>query len=282
MIKKVSTNTIQKMKESGEKISMLTAYDYSTAKYIDEAGIDMVLIGDSLAMTALGYDTTCAVGMEEMIIFTRAVAKGAKRALVVADMPFMSYHADLAEAVHNAGALMKAGAGAVKLEGATEHILQAVQRCTQSGVPVVGHLGFTPQSINTLGGYNVQGKSFDATQQILEQARSLEKAGAFTVVLEMVPEESAEYITKNLHIPTISCGAGRYCSGQVIVCDDMFGKYSEFKPKFARRYGDMRAFILDCASRYNSDVKNGNFPGDDEIFRLSEEEQKCLYTQSQK
>jgi len=272
MIKKVNLNTIQKMKESGEKISMLTAYDYSTAKYIDEAGIDMVLVGDSLAMTALGYDTTCAVGMEEMIIFTRAVAKGAKRALVVSDMPFMSYHADLAQAVQNAGALMKAGAGAVKLEGATEHMLQVVQRCTQSGVPVVGHLGFTPQSINTLGGYNVQGKSFEAAQQILEQAQALEKAGAFAVVLEMVPEESAEYITKNLQIPTISCGAGRYCDGQVIVCDDMFGKYSEFKPKFARRYGDMHAFILDCASRYNSDVKNGGFPGDEEVFKLSQEE----------
>ncbi|MDR1326923.1 MAG: 3-methyl-2-oxobutanoate hydroxymethyltransferase [Heliobacteriaceae bacterium] len=272
MLKKVTLNTIQKMKESGEKISMLTAYDYSTAKYIDEAGIDMVLVGDSLAMTALGYDTTCALGMEEMVIFTRAVAKGAKRALVTADMPFMSYQADLAQAVQNAGALMKAGAGAVKLEGASEHILQVVQRCVQSGVPVVGHLGFTPQSVNTLGGYTVQGKSFEAAQLILEQAQALEKAGAFAIVLEMVPEESAEYITKNLRIPTISCGAGRHCSGQVIVCDDMFGKYSEFKPKFARRYGDMRAFILDCASRYNSDVKNGDFPGDEEVFRLEEKE----------
>jgi 3-methyl-2-oxobutanoate hydroxymethyltransferase len=272
MIKKDTLNTIQKMKENGEKISMLTAYDYSTAKYIDEAGIDMVLVGDSLAMTALGYDTTCAVGMEEMVIFTRAVAKGAKRALVTADMPFMSYHADLAQAVQNAGALMKAGASAVKLEGASEHILQVVQRCVQSGVPVVGHLGFTPQSVNTLGGYTVQGKSFETAQLILEQAQALEKAGVFAIVLEMVPEESAEYITKNLRIPTISCGAGRHCSGQVIVCDDMFGKYSEFKPKFARRYGDMRAFILDCASRYNSDVKNGDFPGDEEVFRLDEKE----------
>ncbi len=280
MLKKLTTKAIQKMKENGEKISMLTAYDYSTGKYIDEAGVDMILVGDSAGQVVLGFDSTTAIGMTELLIFTGAVARGAKRALVVGDLPFLSYHADIAEAVRNAGALIKAGAGAVKLEGATDHIVNVVQRCVESGIPVVGHLGFTPQSVNTLGGYNVQGKSYETTLDILEQARKLERAGAFAVVLEMMPEESAQYITEHLNMPTISCGAGRYCSGQVIVSDDAFGKYSEFKPKFARRYGDMRTLILDCASRYNNDVKSGAFPAAEEIFNLSEEEKSCLYANS--
>jgi len=276
MIKKVSLNTLQKIKDSGEKFSMLTAYDYSTAKYFDEAGIDVILVGDSLAMVALGYETTHSVGIEEMIIFAKAVARGVNRALVVTDMPFMSYHADLTTALNNAGDLIKNGANAVKVEGANEHILNVVKRCIECGIPVMGHLGFTPQFLNTIGGYNIQGKSYDATLQILEQAKQLEKAGAFSIVLEMVPEESAKYITENLRIPTISCGAGRYCTSQVLVCDDMLGKYSEFKPKFARRYGDMKTLISDCAKQYDYDVKNGNFPGEQEIFRLSEEELRQL------
>jgi len=276
MIKKVSLNTLQKIKDSDEKFSMLTAYDYSTAKYFDEAGIDVILVGDSLAMVALGYETTHSVGIEEMIIFTKAVAKGVKRALVVADMPFMSYHADLTAALNNAGDLIKNGANAVKIEGANEHILNVTNRCVECGIPVMGHLGFTPQFLNTIGGYNIQGKSYDATLQILEQAQKLEKAGAFSIVLEMVPEESAKYITEHLRIPTISCGAGRYCASQVLVCDDMLGKYSEFKPKFARCYCDMKTLISDCAKQYDYDVKNGNFPGEQEIFRLSEEELRQL------
>lgn len=266
MIKKVTVNTIRKFKENNEKFSMLTAYDYSTAKYIDEAGIDVILIGDSLAMTALGYETTHAIGVDEMKIFTRAVSKGAQRALVVTDMPFLSYTVDDASAVKNCGEMIKIGANAVKIEGCNDYILNVVKRLVDAGIPVMAHLGFTPQALNTLGGYKIQGKTQDAVEEILNNAKKLEKAGAFSVVLEMVPENSAKYITENLNIPTISCGAGRYCDAQVLVCDDVFGKYSEFTPKFARKYGDMKSFIIDCAKRYDADVKSGLFPSDNEVF----------------
>ena len=276
MIKKVSVNTIQKIKNNGEKFSVLTAYDYSTAKYFDEAGIDIILIGDSLAMVALGYDTTHKVGVDEMSIFTKAVARGVSRAMVVTDMPFMSYNIDIESALTNVCNMVKYGANAVKIEGYSDYILNVIKRCVESGVPVMGHLGFTPQFLNTIGGYNIQGKSFDATLRILEQAKKLEQAGVFSIVLEMVPEESARYITENLTVPTISCGAGRYCTGQVMVSDDLFGKFSEFKPKFARKYGDMKSLILNCAKQYDYDVKHGLYPSDDEVFNLAEDELKQL------
>ena len=266
MTKKITVNTIKKYKESGEKFSVLTAYDYSTAKYIDEAGVDAVLIGDSLAMTALGYDTTHCVGMEEMLIFTKAVARGVSHAMVVTDMPFLSYHTDIASAVNNCGLMIKNGANAVKIEGYSDYILDVIKRLTQSGIPVMGHLGFTPQFLNTLGGYKIQGKTPEAVEEILNQAKALEKAGVFSIVLEMVPESGAKHITENLTVPTISCGAGRYCDAQVLVCDDVFGKFSDFKPKFARKYGDMKSLILECAKKYNDDVKSGRFPSDDEVF----------------
>ena len=229
MTKKITVNTIKKYKESGEKFSVLTAYDYSTAKYIDEAGIDAVLIGDSLAMTALGYT-------------------------------------DIASAVNNCGLMIKNGANAVKIEGYSDYILDVIKRLTQSGIPVMGHLGFTPQFLNTLGGYKIQGKTPEAVEEILNQAKALEKAGVFSIVLEMVPESGAKHITENLTVPTVSCGAGRYCDAQVLVCDDVFGKFSDFKPKFARKYGDMKSLILECAKKYNDDVKSGRFPSDDEVF----------------
>ena len=276
MSKKVSVNTLQKYKDNGEKFSMLTAYDYSTAKYFDEAGIDVLLVGDSLSMVILGYDSTTKVSMEEMTVFTKAVARGANRAFIVADLPFMSYHTSLESALTNAGSMIKNGANAVKIEGCSEHILNVVKRCTESGIPVMGHLGFTPQFLNTIGGYNIQGKSYDSTLAILEQAKKLEQAGAFSVVLEMVPEECARYISENLNIPTVSCGAGRYCTGQVLVSDDMLGKYSDFKPKFVRRYADMKSLILDAAKQYDFDVKNGKFPADDEVYTLPEDELKQL------
>ncbi len=272
MVKKITTTTIQKIKDNNQRFSMLTAYDYSTAKYIDESGIDVILVGDSLAMTALGYETTHSVGVEEMKIFTKAVAKGVKHAMVVTDMPFMSYHIDIADAVKNCGEMIKIGANAVKIEGANDYIFTLIRRLVGSGIPVMGHVGFTPQFLNTIGGYNIQGKNFENTEKILAQAVELEKAGVFAIVLEMVPEESAKYIGDNLKVPVISCGAGRYCTGQVMVCDDLFGKFSEFKPKFARRYGDMKSLILECASKFNEDVKSGNYPNDDEVFNLNGDE----------
>ncbi len=275
-MKKVTVKTFQKMKEEGNKITALTAYDCSTARYEDEAGIDFILVGDSLGMVILGYDSTCKVTIDDMKVFTGAVARGTKNAMVVADMPFMSYHCDLKEAVHNAGELIRTGAGAVKLEGATDYIISVVKRCTESGIPVMGHLGFTPQFLNTLGGYKVQGKSSDDTLKILKQAQQLEEAGAFAVVLEMVPEECAKYITEHLNIPTIGIGAGRYCSGQILVSDDILGKYGDFTPKFARKYATMAEVIKTSVSKYIDDVKTGNFPSETELFKLPEEELKQL------
>lgn len=266
MSKKITVNTIQEYKNNGQKFSVLTAYDYSTAKYLDEAGIDVILIGDSLAMVALGYETTHSVGVDEMAIFTGAVARGVKHAMVVTDMPFLSYHTDLAEAVKNCGQMIKCGANAVKIEGYSDYIVEVVKRLTQTGIPVISHLGFTPQFLNTLGGYKIQGKTKEAAQEMLNQAKELEKTGAFAILLEMVPEETAKFISENINIPTISCGAGRYCDAQVLVSDDVFGKFSDFKPKFARKYGDMKSMILDCAKKFDNDVKNGTFPSENEVF----------------
>ena len=260
MAKKITVNTIQKYKDNNEKFSVLTAYDYSTAKYIDEAGIDIILIGDSLAMVALGYETTHSIGVDEMAIFTGAVARG------VSHMPFLSYHCDISAAIANCGKMIKLGANAVKIEGYSDYILSVIKRLVESGIPVMGHLGFTPQFLNTLGGYKIQGKTQEAVEEILKQAKELEKAGVFSIVLEMVPQESAKYITENLSVPTISCGAGKYCDAQVLVSDDVFGKFSDFKPRFARKYGDMKELILDCAKKFDEDVKKGNFPSEDEIF----------------
>lgn len=266
LIKKVNVKTLKKIKDSGEKFSVLTAYDYSTAKYLDEAGIDVILIGDSLAMVALGYETTHCVGVEEMRIFTKAVAKGVERALVVTDMPFLSYHTDVASAIQNCGEMIKSGANAVKIEGCSDYILEVIKRLVEAGIPVMGHLGFTPQFLNTLGGYKIQGKTQEAADEILKQAKQLEASGVFAIVLEMMPQESAKYITENLSVPTISCGAGKYCDAQVLVSDDVFGKYSDFTPKFARKYGDMKSFILDCAKKFDEDVKSGKFPSENEVF----------------
>lgn len=270
-LKEITVNSFIKKKQNNEKITMLTAYDCSTAKFFDEAGVDSILVGDSVGMVVLGYESTHHVTVDEMKVFTAAVSRGAKRCMVVADMPFLSYHLSVDEAIKNAGELIKAGASAVKLEGASDHTLEVIRRCVETGIPVVGHLGFTPQYLNVLGGYKIQGKSAENTIFILNQARKLQQAGAFCVVLEMVPEESAKLITENLDIPTIGIGAGRYTDGQVLVADDILGKFSEFKPKFARRYADLQSVIKQAAANYVADVNSGNFPSESEVFHLTDE-----------
>lgn len=276
LIKPVTSGTFQKMKQSNEKITMLTAYDFSTAKYIDECGVDTVLVGDSLGMTILGYDTTINVTMEDMITFTKAVSRGVKRALVVADMPFLSYHTSVENTVINAGKLIQAGAKAVKLEGASDFILEGVKRLTESGINVIGHLGFTPQSVNTIGGYYIQGKSAIAIEEMLKSAKALEKAGVFAIVLEMVPEEAAKYVTENIGIPTIGIGAGKFCDGQVLVIDDILGKYPGNIPKFVKQYANLKEIMKTAIDNYNTDVKNGLFPKTEHTFNLTNEEKLKL------
>ena len=273
-IKPVTARTFQKMKENNEKITMLTSYDFSTAKYVDEMGIDSILVGDSLGMTILGYDTTINVTIDDMLTFTKAVARGVNRALVVADMPFLSYHVSREEATINAGKLIQAGAKAVKLEGASPFILDTIQHLTQCGINVVGHLGFTPQYINAIGGYFVQGKSYENTVKLLEAAKKLEQAGAFALVLEMVPEETAKYITENINIPTIGIGAGKYTDGQVLVIDDLIGKYAGNIPKFVKRYANVSEIMKKAISEYNEEVKNGMFPSEEHTFYLTPEERE--------
>lgn len=275
-IKQVSVRTFSKMKENKEKISMLTAYDFSTAKYIDESGIDSILVGDSLGMTILGYESTINVTIEDMLTFTKAVSNGVKRALVIADMPFLSYHLSKEQTTLNAGKLIQAGANAVKLEGATDFILEEISHLTKSGISVAGHLGFTPQYINTIGGYYIQGKSYENTIKLLEGAKKLEENGAFCVILEMVPEESAKYITENISIPTIGIGAGKYCDGQVLVIDDILGKYPGNTPKFVKQYANIKDIIKETAKNYNNEVKQGIFPDELHTFYLSEDEREKL------
>ncbi|MBQ5849671.1 MAG: 3-methyl-2-oxobutanoate hydroxymethyltransferase, partial [Lachnospiraceae bacterium] len=231
--------TFKKAKEDGIKLSMLTAYDYSTAKLIDEAGVNSILVGDSLGNVMLGYEDTISVTMEDMIHHAAAVARGAKNALVVVDMPFMSYQTSVYDAVVNAGRLMKEGrAGAVKLEGGIE-VCEQIRAIVNAGIPVCAHLGLTPQSINAFGGFKVQGKTEAAAKKLLSDAKAVQEAGAFAVVLEAVPAKLAELITKELDIPTIGIGAGNQCDGQVLVYQDMLGMFSDFTPKFVRRFADI-------------------------------------------
>ena len=269
---KKNVHSFQKLKDSGEKIAMLTAYDYSTAKVIDEAGIDAILVGDSLAMVALGYRDTYIITTEEMKIFVKAVSKGAVNTFIVADMPFMSYNINVEQGLENASKMIKAGASAIKLEGCNKYILTLVQRCVESGIPVLGHLGFTPQLMNTIGGHKIQGKTAEMTEEILVNAQKLEAAGCFAIVLELMPAESAKYITDNLKIPTIGIGAGSECSGQIVVTDDILGKFTDFKPKFVKKYADLHGVVLESITQYKNEVKNLIFPSQDESFELNPEE----------
>ena len=275
MAKKTVT-TFQNLKNNSEKIAMLTAYDYSTAKVLDEAEIDGILVGDSLAMVALGYENTYNITIDEMLIFIKAVARGAKNSFIIGDMPFMSYNLSVEQGLENAGKMVAAGANAVKIEGCNEHILALTKRLVESGIPVLAHLGLTPQLLNTLGGYKIQGKSFEAIEAILESAKKLEEAGAFAVVLELLPAESAEYITKHLDIPTIGIGAGINCDGQIVVTDDILGKFTDFAPKFVKRFANLHDVVLEGVRKYTQEVKDLEFPSKKESFELAIDEKEKL------
>jgi 3-methyl-2-oxobutanoate hydroxymethyltransferase len=259
-LNKVTSATVRDMKRRGEKISMLTAYDYPTALCIDEAGIDMILVGDSLGMVVLGYDSTLPVTMEVMLHHTRAVSSAVQRAMVIADLPFMSYQCSPDDAVRNAGRMLQeSGAQGVKLEGGRDFAVAA-------GIPVMAHLGLTPQSVHQLGGYRVQGKDDVGARRILEDARILEEAGAFSLVLECVPASLAADITAALAIPTIGIGAGPRCDGQVLVLHDVMGMFERFTPKFVKKYAQVNALMKEAAQAYITDVREGGFPGPEHSF----------------
>ncbi len=262
---------ISKQNSSQSKITCLTAYDYPTARLLDEAGVDVLLVGDSVAMAELGYDSTLPVTMEEMLHHTRAVRRGTRRALLVADMPYGSYHDDPAQAVRNAVRFVKeAGAEAIKVEGG-ERRMEMIARLVDAEIPVMGHIGLTPQSVNAFGGFRVQGKTAEAGDQILRDARAVEAAGAFSIVLESIPRELAARITRELRIPTIGIGAGPDCDGQILVIHDLLGMTFGHQPKFVRRYADVGEIISRAAAEYCRDVQQGSFPSDEESYHTPAE-----------
>ncbi len=274
---KHTVTTFKKAKETGEKLAMLTSYDYSTAKLVDEAGIHGILVGDSLGNVMLGYEDTIPVTMEDMIHHGAAVARGAKNALVVIDMPFMSYQTGVRDALINAGRLMKeGGAEAVKLEGGAE-IVPQVEAIVNAGIPVMGHLGLTPQSINAFGGFKVQGKSEAAARKLIEDAKALEKAGAFAIVLECVPAKLAELVTKEIDIPTIGIGAGAGCDGQILVYQDLLGMFSDFTPKFVKRYANVGEVMKDAFAAYKKEVAEGVFPQEEHQYKIDDDIIEKLY-----
>ncbi len=269
--------TIQKMKEDGEKISMLTAYDYSTARLIDASGVNMILVGDSLGNVILGYEDTLSVTMEDMIHHSAAVARGAKNVLLVTDMPFMSYQTSVYDAVVNAGRLVKEGrAQAVKLEGGSEFCAH-IREITKASIPVVAHLGLTPQSLNVFGGFKVQGKSEDAAKKLLENALAVEEAGAVALVLECVPAKLASLISKKLRIPTIGIGAGAGCDGQVLVYQDMLAMFSDFKPKFVKHFANVGEQMREAFAAYDREVKAGAFPAEEHTYAIGDDVIEKLY-----
>lgn len=275
--KAVSTLTLSKYKSEGRKIVALTAYDYSTAQILDRAMVDVILVGDSLAMVALGHKTTHAVTVEEMLHHTKAVTRGVQRALVVADLPFMSYQVDVTQAISNAGRFVKeAGAQAVKLEGATKMSLEIIERLVGMGIPVMGHLGFTPQAVHGLGGTRVQGRNAAEAARLVGDAIALERAGAFSVVLEMVPHMVAKLITERLTIPTIGIGAGNETDGQILVTDDLLGKYTDFQPRFVRRYANLAESCQEAVMNYAKDVMTKDFPNAQESFAFPVDEAEEL------
>lgn len=274
---KNTVTTFKQAKEQGEKLTMLTAYDYTTAKLIDETGIHSILIGDSLGMVCLGYENTLSVTMEDMIHHTKAVSRGAKNALVIADMPFMSYQTGWYDAVVNAGRLVKeGGAHAVKLEGGKE-VCPQIEAIVKASIPVCAHIGLTPQSVNAFGGFKVQGKGEEAAKKLLEEAKAVEEAGAFAVVLECVPEKLAELITQKISIPTIGIGAGAGCDGQVLVYQDMLAMYSDMAPKFVKVFANVGEEMKKGFAAYKKEVQKGIFPAKEHTFKMDESILDKLY-----
>ncbi len=274
---KNTVSTFLSQKQKGEKITMLTAYDYSTAKLIDEAGINSILVGDSLGTVILGYEDTLPVTMEDILHHTKAVARGAKNALVVADMPFMSYQTSVYDAVKNAGRLIKeGGAQAVKLEGGAS-VTEQIRAIVKASIPVVAHIGLTPQSVNVFGGHKVQGKSEESAKQIIEDAKAVEAAGAFALVMECVPASLAKIISDTVSIPTIGIGAGAGCDGQVLVYQDMLGMFTDFSPKFVKRYADVGTIMKEAFKNYIEEVQNGTFPAEEHTFKIDDNVISKLY-----
>lgn len=269
--------TLQQQKLDGDKITMLTAYDYSTAKLVDECGVNTILVGDSLGMVMLGYEDTISVTMEDMIHHTAAVTRGAKNALVVGDMPFMSYQTSVYDAVVNAGKLMKEGrCQAVKLEGGAS-VCPQIKAITEASIPVVAHIGLTPQSVNAFGGFKVQGKSEEDARRLIEEAKAVEEAGAFAIVLECIPAKLAKLITESVSIPTIGIGAGADCDGQVLVYQDMLALFSDFKPKFVKHFANAGEVMKQGFTEYIKEVKEGTFPAAEHTFKIADDIINKLY-----
>jgi 3-methyl-2-oxobutanoate hydroxymethyltransferase len=280
-VSKTTIHTLRDKRRQGEPISMVTAYDFPTAKAAEEAGVDAILVGDSLAMVVLGHANTLNVTMDEMLHHARAVARGAQRPLLVGDMPFLSYQADAAEAVRNAGHFLQAGMDAVKLEGGREYAATAAA-IVRAGIPVQGHIGLTPQSVNALGGYKVQGKTAESARELLEDALALEEAGCSSIVLESLPDRLATYITERLTIPTIGIGAGVGTSGQVLVAHDLLGMFDRFTPRFVKRYAEMGAAMKEAFAAYRRDVEARAFPGPEHSYTMTDEEWKAFQSAAMK
>lgn len=270
MKKRFTTSDFLKAKREGRKITMLTAYDYTTAKLVDEGGIDSILVGDSLGMVMLGYENTLQVTLDDILHHTKAVARGAKRALIIADMPFLTYHVSVEETVKNAGRLIQeGGAHAVKLEGG-RNVIDKIKALVDAQIPVCGHIGLTPQSVNVFGGFKVQGKNIEDAKAILDDAKLLEEAGVFAIVLEAIPSALAKIITESISVPTIGIGAGKECDGQVLVIQDMLGLYSDFTPKFVKKYRELGKEIKNAVIEYVEEVQEGKFPKKEHSFKIDE------------
>lgn len=277
MNSKFTVTSFLEAKQKQEKITMLTAYDYSMAKIMDEAGIDSILVGDSLGMVFQGYDSTLEVTVDDIIYHCRAVSRGVKNAMIIADMPFLSYHISIEESVRNAGRMIQEGrAHAVKLEGGVE-VAEKVKAIRNAQIPVIGHIGLTPQSIHVFGGFKVQGKEVTQAQKLINDAKALQEAGAFAIVLEGIPEGLAKKITEAIMIPTIGIGAGKYCDGQVLVINDLLGMYSEFTPKFVKQYAKLSGTIKEAITNYSDEVKSSAFPEKKHTFTMDESILDKLY-----